>query len=47
MLSLEQINKVVKYWWFRYLMVTEMYMVEKWEVIAIRECENNIFFSGN
>ncbi|XP_037037015.1 uncharacterized protein LOC119074826 [Bradysia coprophila] len=35
MLSLEEINKFVKYWWFRYLMITEMYMVEKWEVVAI------------
>lgn len=37
MLSMEEINKFVRYWWFRYLMITEMYMVEKWEVVAIRE----------
>ncbi|KAJ6642047.1 hypothetical protein Bhyg_06993 [Pseudolycoriella hygida] len=32
---LDEINKFVKYWWFRYLMITEMYMVEKWEVVTI------------
>lgn len=29
-------TSVLNYWWFRYLMVTELYMVEKWERITIR-----------
>jgi hypothetical protein len=28
------------YWWFRYLMVTELYMVEKWERVTIRKFES-------
>lgn len=27
----------INYWWFRYLMVTELYMVEKWERVVIRK----------
>lgn len=27
----------LNYWWFRYLMVTELYMVERWERIIIRK----------
>ncbi|XP_031633286.1 uncharacterized protein LOC116347032 [Contarinia nasturtii] len=32
---LEQINKFIEYWWFRYLMVTELYIVEKWERVTM------------
>lgn len=34
---LEQINKFIEYWWFRYLMVTELYIVEKWERVTMRK----------
>ncbi|XP_037821976.1 uncharacterized protein LOC119610715 [Lucilia sericata] len=32
---LQNIIDFCNYWWFRYLMVTELYMVEKWERITI------------
>ncbi|CAG9855732.1 unnamed protein product [Phyllotreta striolata] len=28
---LKSIQEFIKYWYFRYLVVTELYMVEKWE----------------
>ncbi|XP_048512575.1 serine palmitoyltransferase small subunit A [Athalia rosae] len=28
---LEQVWTFLKYWYFRYALVTELYMVEKWE----------------
>lgn len=31
------INKFIEYWWFRYLMVTELYIVEKWERVTMRK----------
>lgn len=34
---LEQLNKFIEYWWFRYLMVTELYIVEKWERVTMRK----------
>uniref|UniRef100_A0A6M2DG97 Putative conserved protein with signal anchor tabanus bromius n=1 Tax=Xenopsylla cheopis TaxID=163159 RepID=A0A6M2DG97_XENCH len=33
------IGDFISYWYFRYLLVTELYMVEKWERITI-----HIFF---
>lgn len=35
---LSEINKFIEYWWFRYLMVTELYIVEKWERVTMRKC---------
>lgn len=35
-------TSTINYWWFRYLMVTELYMVEKWERITIRILLNKI-----
>ncbi|XP_017133797.1 uncharacterized protein LOC108150246 [Drosophila elegans] len=32
---LDNLVEFANYWWFRYLMVTELYMVEKWERITI------------
>ncbi|XP_030375526.1 uncharacterized protein LOC115624818 [Scaptodrosophila lebanonensis] len=32
---LDNIIDFASYWWFRYLMVTELYMVEKWERVTI------------
>lgn len=32
----ESIQKFIGYWYFRYLLVTELYMVEKWERVMIR-----------
>lgn len=29
------------YWWFRYMMATELYIVEKWEQATIREYNNS------
>lgn len=34
---LNELIQFIKYWWFRYLMVTELYMVEKWERVIIRK----------
>lgn len=34
---LQNIIDFCNYWWFRYLMVTELYMVEKWERVTIRK----------
>lgn len=36
---LEQISNFIEYWWFRYLMVTELYIVEKWERVTMRKYE--------
>lgn len=35
---LEKINKFIEYWWFRYLLATELYIVEKWERVTMRKC---------
>ncbi|XP_059216932.1 uncharacterized protein LOC131994270 [Stomoxys calcitrans] len=32
---LQNLIDFCNYWWFRYLMVTELYMVEKWERVTI------------
>ncbi|XP_001352610.2 uncharacterized protein LOC108151243 [Drosophila miranda] len=32
---LDNVVEFASYWWFRYLMVTELYMVEKWERVTI------------
>uniref|UniRef100_A0A0K8TND3 Putative conserved protein with signal anchor n=1 Tax=Tabanus bromius TaxID=304241 RepID=A0A0K8TND3_TABBR len=32
---LSDVLDFINYWWFRYLMVTELYMVEKWERVTI------------
>lgn len=32
----DKLLKIINYWWFRYLMVTELYIVEKWERVVIR-----------
>ncbi|ALC43415.1 CG32038 [Drosophila busckii] len=32
---LDNIINFANYWWFRYLMVTELYVVEKWERVTI------------
>ncbi|XP_020816963.1 uncharacterized protein LOC110190692 [Drosophila serrata] len=32
---LDNLVEIASYWWFRYLMVTELYMVEKWERVTI------------
>lgn len=37
--TLQNFVHFVNYWWFRYLMVTELYMVERWERIVIRKCD--------
>lgn len=34
---MDKIVKFIRHWWFRYLLVTELYMVEGWERFAIRE----------
>lgn len=34
----ENPTNFLHYWWFRYLMATELYIVEKWEQATIREC---------
>ena len=28
-------TRIIDYWWFRYLMMTELYIVEKWERVTI------------
>uniref|UniRef100_A0A1L8DUZ8 Putative conserved protein with signal anchor n=1 Tax=Nyssomyia neivai TaxID=330878 RepID=A0A1L8DUZ8_9DIPT len=33
--AISGIWKFINYWWFRWTLVTEMYMVEKWERITI------------
>lgn len=35
---LDKVLTFINYWWFRYLMVTELYMVESWERVTIRKC---------
>ncbi|EDV39101.1 uncharacterized protein Dana_GF25135 [Drosophila ananassae] len=32
---LDNLVEFASYWWFRYLMVTELYMCEKWERVTI------------
>ncbi|CAD7082258.1 unnamed protein product [Hermetia illucens] len=32
---IKSITDFINYWYFRYLMVTELYMVEKWERVTI------------
>lgn len=34
--TVDKLIKFLNYWWFRYLMVTELYIVEKWERVVIR-----------
>lgn len=34
--TVDKLIKLINYWWFRYLMVTELYIVEKWERVIIR-----------
>lgn len=34
---LEKLINFINYWWFRYLMITELYIVEKWERVVIRK----------
>lgn len=34
---LEKFNKFIEYWWFRYLLATELYIVEKWERVTMRK----------
>lgn len=34
---LNRIIKFINYWWLRYLMVTELYIVEEWERIVMRK----------
>uniref|UniRef100_A0A336MFE7 CSON000319 protein n=1 Tax=Culicoides sonorensis TaxID=179676 RepID=A0A336MFE7_CULSO len=31
----DKLLEFINYWWFRYLMVTELYIVEKWERVVI------------
>lgn len=31
----QEIWKFINYWYFRYLLITELYMVEKWERVMI------------
>lgn len=38
----ENPKNFLHYWWFRYLMATELYIVEKWEQATIREYNNII-----
>lgn len=33
---LEKLLKFINHWWMRYLMVTELYIVEKWERVVMR-----------
>lgn len=44
---LEKINKFIEYWWFRYLLATELYIVEKWERVTMRKCWKSAFFLIN
>lgn len=44
---LTQINKFIEYWWFRYMMVTELYIVEKWERVTMREFNNYIHYTSS
>ncbi|XP_052860771.1 uncharacterized protein LOC128267864 [Anopheles cruzii] len=32
---LDKVLSFWSYWWFRYLMITELYMVESWERVTI------------
>ncbi|XP_052897821.1 uncharacterized protein LOC128304652 [Anopheles moucheti] len=32
---LDRVLSFINYWWFRYLMITELYMVESWERVTI------------
>ncbi|KAL7048228.1 hypothetical protein ACKWTF_003273 [Chironomus riparius] len=34
---LNSVLKFINYWFFRYLMVTELYMTEPWERVAIQK----------
>lgn len=37
------ILKFINYWWFRYTLVTELYIVEGWEKLSFRKdlfCDN-------
>ncbi|XP_055620930.1 uncharacterized protein LOC129765097 [Toxorhynchites rutilus septentrionalis] len=31
----DKVLSFINYWWFRYLMITELYMVESWERVTI------------
>ncbi|XP_063698877.1 uncharacterized protein LOC134829627 [Culicoides brevitarsis] len=31
----DKLLEFINYWWFRYLMVTELYIVERWERVVI------------
>lgn len=33
---LKAIKEFINFWWFRYLLVTELYIVETWERVTIR-----------
>lgn len=34
---LENILKFINYWWLRYTLVTELYIVQKWERVTFRK----------
>lgn len=33
---LNKVKEFVNFWWMRYLMVTELYIVEPWERVVMR-----------
>lgn len=42
---LDNLWKFIHHWWFRYLLVTELYMAEGWERVAIRESIRSVIKS--
>lgn len=41
---IEKSKEFAKYWWFRYTMVTELYIVERWESAIFRKYSANLSF---
>lgn len=38
--------KFINYWYFRYIMVTELYILESWERVLIRKLNRNLALSS-
>ncbi|CAK9831223.1 hypothetical protein ANTRET_LOCUS8258 [Anthophora retusa] len=43
--TLQKLSTFLKYWYFRYMLVTELYMVEKWERNFVNVFLVTLFFT--
>ncbi|CAK9799560.1 hypothetical protein ANTPLA_LOCUS2008 [Anthophora plagiata] len=43
--TLQKLSSFLKYWYFRYMLVTELYMVEKWERNFVNVFLVTLFFT--